>query len=141
MHVVWLHEYHYLCASLNIDIKHIRAIIYIGSCAELKKAQKQYEREETEVCACMYLYMNVYDSVNCRQPVLVKILVQVQELPLPRYIYSYIQIQIKQILSNNPSRVVHPRANLTKRLLRLNLAKVQKRKIQSVCTCIVLYGP
>ena len=89
VHVVWLHEYHYLCASLNIDIKHIQAIIYIGSCAELKKAQKQYEREETEVCACMYLYMNVYDSVNCRQPVLVKILVQVQELPLPRYIYKY----------------------------------------------------
>ena len=50
VHVVWLHEYHYLCARLNIDIKHIRAIIYIGSRAELKKAQKQYEREETEVC-------------------------------------------------------------------------------------------
>ena len=31
-------------------------LTHIGSCAELKKAQKQYEREETEVCVHVLVY-------------------------------------------------------------------------------------
>ena len=50
-------------------------------------------KEKRLRCVCMYLCMNVHDGINCRQPVLAKVLVQVQELPLPRYIIPIYMIQ------------------------------------------------